>query len=155
MCTLVGPDCSQLSPAARIACAIVARAISIFQGSAVSSSILLIEDNVLNMDYMIFALNALGLSVIPALNGPAGLAIAKTQKPCLILCDIVMAELDGYGVLAALRADPAVRTIPVVAVTAMAMQGDRDRLLAAGFDGYLAKPVSLDDLKREVYQHLL
>lgn len=117
-------------------------------------TILVIEDNDINMDLMIFVLNALGLAVIPALNGPAGLAIAKSQRPDLILCDIQMPHLDGYAVLGALRSDPAFSGIPVIAVTALAMLGDGDQLLAQGFDGYLSKPIELDQLKAELATHL-
>ncbi|MEJ7747567.1 MAG: response regulator [Luteimonas sp.] len=119
-----------------------------------SASILLIEDNDINMDVMILILNGLGLEVIPALNGPAGLAIARSQRPDLILCDIAMPHLDGFGVLNAVKSDPDTASIPVIAVTAMAADGDGARLLAAGFDSYLSKPVEIDDLKRELARYL-
>jgi CheY-like chemotaxis protein len=116
--------------------------------------ILIIEDNEINMDLMIFVLNALGLSVIPALNGPAGLAIARSEIPDLIFCDIMMAHLDGHGVLAALKAESSLEHIPVIAVTALAMAGDGARLIAQGFDGYLSKPIDFDELKQELTRQL-
>jgi CheY-like chemotaxis protein len=119
-----------------------------------SPSILLIEDNEINMDMMIFVLNALGLAAIPALNGPAGLAIARSMLPDLIICDIQMPHLDGFGVLRALKSDPAMCGIPIIAVTAMAMVGDGERLIAAGFDSYLGKPIEFDDLKLELMKYL-
>lgn len=116
--------------------------------------ILVIEDNDINMDLMIFVLNALDLTVIPALNGPAGLAIARSEVPDLIFCDIQMPHLDGHGVLAALRAESTLAHIPVIAVTAMAIVGDGQRLLTAGFSGYLSKPIDFDHLKVELAGHL-
>lgn len=116
--------------------------------------ILLVEDNDINMDLMIFVLNSLDLAVIPALNGPAGLAIARSQVPDLIFCDIQMPHLDGYGVLAGLRAESTLAHIPVIAVTAMAMAGDGQRLLAAGFSGYLSKPIEFEQLKLELATQL-
>jgi CheY-like chemotaxis protein len=119
-----------------------------------NTSILVIEDDDINMDIMIFALNSLGWSAIPALNGPVGLAIAKAERPCLILCDIRMPHLDGYGVLAGLRADSSVATIPILAVTSLVHPQDGDHLIAAGFDGYLGKPIQLDALKSALLKHL-
>ncbi len=120
------------------------------------TSILVIEDDDITMDMMIFLLNSLGYTVIPALNGPAGLAMAKADPPGLIICDIKMPELDGYQVLESLRADPdrRVATIPIIAVTALAMNGDQEQIIAAGFDAYLGKPVEVDALRRAVEQHL-
>jgi len=117
-------------------------------------TILVIEDNEINMDMMIFVLNAMGLAVIPALNGPVGLAIAKSEIPNLIFCDIKMPHLDGYGVLDALRLDPKSANIPIIAVTAIAIDEDGARLLAAGFDGYLSKPIEFDHLKGELRKFL-
>lgn len=122
--------------------------------SQAGSGILVIEDNDINMDLMIYILNAMGHSVIPALNGPAGLAIARAQRPALILCDIQMPELDGLGVLRALKGDRSTRDIPIVAITSQAMVGDREKLMGAGFDGYLSKPIEFDDLRLEVEKHL-
>ncbi len=116
------------------------------------AAILVIEDNDINMDMMILVLNSLDHPVIPALNGPAGLAIARSQRPSLILCDIQMPELDGFALLNALRADPdpLVSGIPIVAVTALAEADAGKRLMDAGFDGYLGKPVDIDHLTREL-----
>ncbi len=119
-----------------------------------SKTILVIEDNDSNMDLMIFHLQSMGYVVIPALNGPAGLAIARAERPDLILCDIEMPELDGYGVLRALRSRAAADFIPTIAVTALAAPGDGDRLLKLGFDGYMSKPVELDALHAILRKHL-
>jgi two-component system cell cycle response regulator len=72
------------------------------------------------------------------------------RKPDLIVCDIQMPEMDGYALLSWLRANPALRDTPVVAVTALAMVGDRERILAAGFDGYLAKPIVPESFAEDV-----
>lgn len=119
-----------------------------------NKAILVIENDPSSMDLMIFVLNYLGYTVIPALNGPAGLAIARGEVPALILCDIGMPELDGRGVLRALKSDASVSVIPVVAVTAMTTAGDREALLADGFDGYLSKPIDLGALRHEIARHL-
>ncbi|MES2898891.1 MAG: response regulator [Pseudomonadota bacterium] len=121
-----------------------------------NASILVIEDNGLTMDMMIFVLMAMGYRVIPALNGPVGLSIARAERPQLIFCDICMPELDGYGVVKALRADPdpSVSGIPVIAVTASLAEDQVALLLAAGFSAYLPKPLDLDQLNAALRQHL-
>ncbi len=106
-----------------------------------SARILLIEDNATNLELMVYLLQAYGYSPVTALDGEAGIEIAQREQPDLILCDIGMAEMDGYAVAAHLRNEPELCEIPLVAVTALAMVGDRDRILAAGFDGYIAKPI--------------
>jgi CheY-like chemotaxis protein len=118
------------------------------------SSVLIIEDDDTSMDLMIFLLNSMGLLAIPALNGPAGLAIAKSQSPALILCDIQMPHLDGMAIIRHLKSDPDLCQIPVVAVTAMAMEGDEQRLRQAGFDGYLGKPIDIRALTDTLLPHL-
>ncbi len=106
-----------------------------------SARILIIEDNPANMELMTYLLEAFGHTVLPLYNGEEGVAAARTQLPDLILCDIHLPKMDGYGVLQQLKCDAALRNIPVIAVTALAMVGDRQKLLAAGFDGYLGKPI--------------
>ncbi len=121
-----------------------------------NKSILVIEDNGLTMDMMILVLMSKGFRVIPALNGPAGLSIARAERPRLIFCDIQMPELDGYGIVEALKSDPepSVSSIPIIAVTSLVGEQDRALLLAAGFSDYLAKPLDLDDLDTALQRHL-
>jgi diguanylate cyclase (GGDEF)-like protein/PAS domain S-box-containing protein len=107
----------------------------------VSARILIIEDNPTNMELMVYLLTAFGYTPFMAIDGSSGVATARETKPDLIICDVHLPKLDGYGVVAALKADPAMCHIPVLAVTALAMVGDRERLLAAGFDGYIGKPI--------------
>ena len=106
--------------------------------------ILIIEDNPTNMELMVYLLNAFGFTPLTASDGISGIEAARDTSPDLIICDVHLPRLDGYGVVAQLKQDPALRHIPVLAVTALAMVGDRERLLDAGFDGYIAKPIEPD-----------
>jgi two-component system cell cycle response regulator len=107
----------------------------------VGARILIIEDNPTNMELMAYLLGAFGHTALMATDGEAGVKLAIESLPDLILCDVHLPKLDGVGVVAALRAHPATARCKVLAVTALAMLGDRERLLAAGFDGYVAKPI--------------
>ena len=103
--------------------------------------ILLIEDNPDNLDLMSYLLTAYGHAVTTAEDGESGIAAARTSRPDLIACDIHLPGVDGYDVAKALKSDPTLADVPVIAVTALAMVGDRERILAAGFDGYITKPI--------------
>lgn len=105
------------------------------------ASILLIEDNPDNLDLMSYLLTAYGHSVSTAEDGESGIAAARAKRPDLVACDIHLPGVDGYDVAKALKADPALSSMPVIAVTALAMVGDRERILGAGFDGYITKPI--------------
>jgi two-component system cell cycle response regulator len=106
-----------------------------------AARILIIEDNPTNMELMSYLLSAFGHTPLKAFDGESGVRQAREQLPDLILCDVHLPKLDGYGVVAALKADPRLRAIPVLAATALAMVGDRERLMQAGFDGYIGKPI--------------
>lgn len=116
--------------------------------------ILIIEDNPANMELMVYLLQAFGHVVLSAFNGEEGLEMARRALPDLILCDVHLPKMDGYGVLQQLKADAALRRIPVIAATALAMVGDRQKLLAAGFDGYLGKPIEPEAFIGQVEQFL-
>ncbi len=116
--------------------------------------ILVVEDTPHNLDLMTYLLTACGHVVLSATTGAAGLAVARRDTPDLIVLDVQLPDIDGFEVLRRLRADPTVSSIPVVAITAYAMSGDRDHALAAGFDGYIAKPVDLATLFRDIDEHL-
>jgi len=103
--------------------------------------ILIIEDTPHNLELMTYLLRASGHTVITAMTGLDGLALAHLERPDLIVLDVQLPDIDGYQVLARLRADRDLAARPVVAVTAYAMLGDRDAALVAGFDGYLSKPI--------------
>jgi CheY-like chemotaxis protein len=106
-----------------------------------TARILIIEDNPTNLELMRFLLQAFGFTLFTAADGPEGIETARRTIPDLIVCDLQMPGLDGYEVARRLKSDPMLRKIPLVAVTAYAMVGDRDGALAAGFDGYLTKPI--------------
>ena len=116
--------------------------------------ILVIEDNPENLELMRFLLQAFQHEALVARNGEEGLSVAERERPDLILCDIHMPTLDGYGVLARLRRDALLREIPCVAVTALAMLGDQSKILDAGFDGYISKPIDPEKFVAEVDTYL-
>lgn len=103
--------------------------------------ILIIEDNPANMELMAYLLKAHGHVPLPARDGREGVARACDETPDAIICDVHLPKLDGYGVIAFLKNHPSLRIVPTVAVTALAMVGDREKLLASGFDGYISKPI--------------
>jgi CheY-like chemotaxis protein len=103
--------------------------------------VLVIEDNAYSLDLMVYVLQAFGYVPLSARDGGEGVARALADIPDLILCDIQLPILDGYEVAQRLKSDPATAAIPLVAVTAMAMVGDREKVMAAGFDAYITKPI--------------
>ena len=103
--------------------------------------ILVIEDNPINMELMTYLLAAWGHDAIPAADGHTGIALARADPPDLIVCDVQMPGIDGYEVARILKADPGLRRVPLLAVTAYAMVGDAEKALAAGFDGHVSKPI--------------
>ncbi len=119
-----------------------------------SARILIIEDNATNMELMVYLLRAFGYTPITAADGEAGVQAARRELPDLIICDVHLPKLDGYGVVAALKSDPLIRHVPALAVTALAMVGDRERLLAAGFDGYIGKPIEPDTFVTQIESFL-
>lgn len=96
------------------------------------------EDNILLIDYL---LKAHGYTPLLARDGNEGVRLAIENRPDVVLLDIRMPEMDGYEVAAALKAEPGLSGTRVVAVTASAMVGDREQIVAAGFDGYIDKPI--------------
>src|SRR6266704_794964 len=106
------------------------------------SRILIIEDNPANLELMTYLLKAFGHVPLTAQDGEEGLAAARREKPDLIVCDIQLPGLDGHAVARAIKAEAALGAIPLVAVTAFAMVGDRDKVLASGFDVYIPKPIA-------------
>lgn len=102
---------------------------------------LVIEDNPVNQELFVCLLRAAGHVAIRTSSGEAGLRAARYEQPNLIVCDVSLPGIDGCEVARQLKLDAVTRSIPVVAVTAHAMGGDRDSALAAGFDGYITKPI--------------
>ena len=110
------------------------------------ATILIVEDNPTNMRLTTYVLESAGHTVLTASDAEAGLMLAREALPALILMDIQLPDMDGLEATAHLKADPATRAIPVIALTALAMKGDEERIRAAGCDGYIAKPMSYKDL---------
>ncbi len=104
-------------------------------------NILLIEDNEQNSYLVTYLLQAHGFHVTHAVDGPGGLCLASKMQPALILLDIQLPGMDGYAVARALRENPALNAVPVIAVTSYAMHSDRERCFEAGCNGYLEKPI--------------
>jgi two-component system, cell cycle response regulator DivK len=116
--------------------------------------ILLIEDNEQNRYLATFLLEKQGYVVVSASDGPAGIELARTVQPALILLDIQLPLMDGYIVARELRSDPALGNIPIIAVTSYAMMGDREKSLAAGCNGYMEKPINPDTFVTEIERFL-
>ena len=112
--------------------------------------ILVIEDNPTNMELMVYLLQAFGHAPLTAADGASGLEAAQREAPDLIICDVHLPRLDGYEVARRLKIDPTLRKIPLIAVTALAMMGDRDKVLQAGFDGYISKPIAPETFVSQV-----
>jgi two-component system, cell cycle response regulator DivK len=116
--------------------------------------ILVVEDYPDNLALMTYLLTAAGHDVRGAGTGRQTLEAAHDDPPDIVVLDIQLPDMDGYQVLTELRADPRTAHVPVVAVTAYAMVGDRDDALAAGFDGYLPKPITPRTFAQTVESHL-
>ena len=114
------------------------------------TSILYVEDNVDNRLLVKRVLEAEGYQMLGASDGLDGLALAEAHAPDLILMDINLPEIDGYSMTARLKSHPHLAHIPIIALTANVMKGDRERSLAAGCDGYIQKPIDVDQLPRQI-----
>lgn len=115
-----------------------------------SVRVLIIEDNAQNMYMMRFLLENKGFTVIEARGGAEGIEIACTGSPDIILLDIQLPEIDGYAVAETLKKKPELSKVPIVAVTSYAMAGDRERIIAAGADGYIEKPIDPETFAEEI-----
>lgn len=112
--------------------------------------ILIIEDNEKNLKLVRDVLQFHGYRIVEAMTAEEGLEIARAQQPALVLMDIQLPGMDGITALRHLRAGPLTRKIPVMAVTASAMALDRQQIMAAGFNGYTAKPIQIRGFTEEV-----
>jgi two-component system cell cycle response regulator DivK len=122
------------------------------KGSA--RKILVVEDNQDNREMVVKVLKFNGYEVIEAVDGEEGIEKAKTEAPALILLDIYLPKMDGYEVAKRLKGDTNLKDIPVIALTAHAMKGNREQALAAGCDGYIAKPIDIRELPKQIEQFL-
>ena len=108
--------------------------------------VLLVEDNEMNRDMLSRRLSRRGFDVLIAVDGAQGIQVAKTELPDLILMDMSLPVVDGWDATRQLKTDTQTQSIPVIALTAHAMSGDRDKALSAGCDDYDTKPIDLDRL---------
>ena len=115
--------------------------------------ILVVEDNERNMKLLRDVLQTAGYRTLEVTTGGRAVELATKHAPDLVLMDIRLPDMSGLEVLGRLRADERTASIPVLAVTAQAMQGDRERFLAEGFDGYLSKPVDIRELVETVRRY--
>jgi two-component system, cell cycle response regulator DivK len=118
------------------------------------TAVLVVEDNPRNLKLVRDLLEHLGYRTLEATTAEDGLALARAHRPDLVLMDVQLPGMDGVQALTRLRADPATSGIPVVAVTAFAMKDDRARFVAAGFDGYLEKPIDVRAFPGQVAEML-
>lgn len=116
--------------------------------------ILIVEDNPANLELMAYLLTAFGHTVLVTDDGVQAPEIAQRERPDLVICDLHMPGMDGFAVARILKSDSATRSIPLIAVTASAMVGDRDKVLAAGFDAYIAKPIDPEAFVPQIDQFL-
>jgi two-component system cell cycle response regulator DivK len=115
--------------------------------------VLIVEDNEKNMKLVRDVLQATGYRTLEATTGEEAVELALSQAPALVLMDVQLPGIDGVEALERLRQNERTASIPVLALTAQAMSGDRERFLGAGFDGYLAKPVDVGELIETVREH--
>ena len=118
------------------------------------AKVLIIEDNRANMTLATFLLQSAGHTVLSATDAEAGLTLARGEQPNLILMDIQLPGMDGLQATALLKGDDLTRAIPVIALTALAMKGDEQRIREAGCDGYIAKPLAYRDFLATIATHL-
>ena len=119
-----------------------------------SKRILYVEDNFENRLFVRRVLEAMGFEMIEAHDGPEGIDMAQDEMPDLILMDVGLPGMDGLETTAKMREIDAIKQIPIIALTANAMKGDRERCLDAGCDGYLQKPIGVNDLRDQVTDFL-
>jgi two-component system cell cycle response regulator DivK len=115
--------------------------------------VLYVEDNFENKLFVRRVIESMGHEVMEAETGPDSLIMAAERKPDLILMDVNIPGIDGLETTIRLKQDPELAAIPVIALTANAMKGDRERCLAAGCDGYMQKPIGVSDLRREITRY--
>jgi two-component system, cell cycle response regulator DivK len=115
--------------------------------------ILVVEDNEKNMKLFRDILGATGYRTLEATSGERAVELARSQEPDLVLMDIQLPGIDGVEALARIRGDERTAQVPVLALTAQAMEGDHERFLSAGFDAYVSKPVDIAELVATVRRH--
>lgn len=120
----------------------------------VSRKILIVEDNQDSRELVVKILKNKGYQIIEAIDGVEALEKARVEKPDLILMDISIPKIDGYEVTKRLKSEEDFKDIPIVALTAHAMKGDREKFITAGFEGYISKPINVRELPGQVRDYL-
>lgn len=116
--------------------------------------ILVVEDHPASLEMMDFLLRAMGYETLLAKDGAMALEVAARTKPDLVVCDLQLPHMSGYEVAERFKADPAMRDVPLIAVTAFSMPGDKERVLASNFEGYYAKPIDPERFVLQMEQYL-
>lgn len=116
--------------------------------------ILVVEDNRDNMVLIVDVLQSLDYHVLEAIDGEQGVALARQEKPDIILMDLSLPKLDGWTAASVIKSEPSLQHIPIIALTAHAMVGDRERALEAGCDDYLTKPIKLQELVSKLNSYI-
>jgi len=119
-----------------------------------SKKILIVEDNEDSRELVVKVLRNKGYITVEAVDGEEAIEKVVSERPDLVLLDISIPKLDGYEVARRLKSREDVKDIPIVAVTAHAMKGDREKVIAAGFEGYISKPVNVRELPEQVRSYL-
>jgi len=116
--------------------------------------ILIVEDNPRNLKLIRDVLQYQGYTTLEAETAEAGMTLALERQPALILMDVQLPGTDGSTAMKALKADASTQRIPIIAMTAQAMKGDQERLLAEGFDGYISKPIAIKEVGKTIEGYL-
>jgi len=119
-----------------------------------SKRILIVEDEFRNRKLLRDVLKRFGYDVVEASDGHEAVEMVKTWRPDLILMDIQMPVMDGFEATRIIKKDPETSHIPIIAITAYAMEGDRERILQAGCDGYISKPIEIKDFLAKIESFL-
>jgi two-component system cell cycle response regulator DivK len=119
-----------------------------------SAEILVVEDNPTNMKLTVMLLESAGYVPLCAADAESGLAMARGRRPALVLMDVQLPGMDGLEAVSQLKADASTRDIPIIALTALAMRGDEERIRAAGCDGYIAKPLEYRAFLSAIAEHV-
>jgi two-component system cell cycle response regulator DivK len=116
--------------------------------------IMVVEDNEINLKLFNDLLQAQGYDVVSTQDGTEAIALARAARPDLVLMDVNLPKISGLAIMALMKADAELKTIPIVAVTACAMKGDEEKIRAAGCEDYIAKPISIPDFLGTVKKYL-
>ena len=118
------------------------------------TKILIVEDNEMNRDMLQRRLERRGFEIVCAVDGPQGVSMAESERPHLILMDVALGEMDGWEATTRIRANPSTARIPIIALTAHALESDRRKSVEVGCVDFETKPVSLPDLLAKIERHI-